>query len=162
MKKLLITAILFVFAIFLTNAKTRVIVLPFENMDGNMEFNIWSYDLQDSTYKALKAADPDEEFYRMIPIDSLEEVLAELNLDPTNPQYKSDMWKACRMLKADQIVMGNFNYQAGNFLLNGYVYDAKIRLAHPKHQVRDIFLTEEELFKSVNQVVEAVLPALKK
>ncbi|MFW6232965.1 MAG: hypothetical protein ACOC4D_02915, partial [Bacteroidota bacterium] len=112
----------------------RIAVLPFDNSDGNMDYNIWSYKLQDSLYKELSIGDPDELNYRVVPIDSVEMVLAELNLDPDNPQYASDLWKAIEILGVDRVVTGNFKVKANRFLINAYVYYVATKMPHPKFQ----------------------------
>jgi TolB-like protein len=142
------------------SAQTRIAVLPFQNMDGKMEMNIWSYKLQDSLKKALNQLDPQSEHFYIVPTDSVELILADLNLDPTNPQYPSDMWKAVDMLGAEQVVTGNFNIRAGKFLINAYVYNVKIKLPHPHHQARDIFKAEDEIYESIPMMVESLKPAL--
>jgi len=89
----------------------RVAILPFENADGRMEYNIWSYQLQDSLAKYLISKDPNEFNYRIVPIDSIEILLAELNINPYNPQYASDMWKVVEKLNCQKVISGNFNIQ---------------------------------------------------
>ncbi|MFP4370541.1 MAG: hypothetical protein ACOC2K_04975 [Bacteroidota bacterium] len=127
----------------------RIAVLPFDNSDGNMDYNIWSYKLQDSLYKELSIGDPDELNYRVVPIDSVEMVLAELNLDPENPQYASDLWKAIEILGVDRVVTGNFKVKANRFLINAYVYYVATKMPHPKFQARNIFKKEEDILSAV-------------
>ncbi|MDQ1266673.1 MAG: hypothetical protein QG635_1825 [Bacteroidota bacterium] len=142
----------------LLTAQNRVCVLPFQNKDGKIELNIWCYNLQDSVYKALKAADPEGKLFQLIPADSIEALLTEMNLDPTNPQYPSDMWKAVKMLNCQKVITGNFNIQAGKFLINAYVYNSRTKLAYPKHQARDIFKSPEEVYESIGIITESLLP----
>ncbi|MFP4529197.1 MAG: hypothetical protein ACLFQX_11645 [Candidatus Kapaibacterium sp.] len=164
MKKTLLlagaVACLFFLSVAFAFAQTRITVLPFQNMDGKMELNIWSYKLQDSLTKSLHQLDPAEEHFHIIPADSVEMVLAELNLDPTNPQYASDMWKAVRMLNAEKVVTGNFNIRARKFLINAYVYDVRLRLPAQDHQARDIFKKEADIYESIPIIVESLKPAL--
>ena len=56
--------------------------------------------------------------------------------------------------------MGNFNLQADKILLNGYIYDTKMKLADANNQIRDIFKEENTVLESVNDIVNAILPAL--
>lgn len=128
---------------------TRVAVFPFENRDGNMKYNLWSYKLQDSLSKAFVQNDPDELNYHIVPADSVEKMLAEMNLDPTNPQYLSDMWKAVEKLNVQRVVIGNFNIQANRFLINAYIYDPKTKLPNPNYQARDIFKSEDKVYESI-------------
>jgi hypothetical protein len=89
-------------------AQTRVAVLPFRNMDGLIERNVWSIKLADSLRLALANIDPSQTAFVFIPADSVEMAISELNLDPTNPQYESDVWKAVAALGAQRVVTGNF------------------------------------------------------
>jgi TolB-like protein len=155
-----LVAAMFVFSAAGLLAQTRIAVLPFQNMDGKMELNIWSYNLQDSLKSALHQLDPEAQHFYIVPSDSVELILADMNLDPTNPQYPSDMWKAVKMLGAEQVVTGNFNIRANKFLINAYVYNVKIKLPHPHHQARDIFKSEEEIYESIPMIVESLKPVL--
>lgn len=161
MKRLVFSfAFIFLFSSFLF-AQTRVACLPFQNMDGLVRLNILSYNLQDSVSSALKLIDPEEKYYRIVPKDSIEQLLAEFNLDPTSPQYPSDLWKAVRKLNVEKVVMGNFNMQAERILINAYVYNARTKLADPTFQARDIFKAEDKVLESVNTIMKRILPALK-
>ncbi len=142
-------------------AQVRIAVLPFQNMDGKIEKNIICYELQDSIFKELKLADPESKFYYVVPADSVEDVLATLNLDPSNPQYTSDLWKAVKILNIKKVISGNFNIQGNKILLNGYIYDARMKLADPKNQVRDIFKDEDKVLEAVDLIVKSILPAIK-
>jgi TolB-like protein len=139
----------------------RVAVLPFQNQDGNMDLNIWSYKLQDSVAIDLRANDQDENVFRIVPIDSIEMILAEMNLDPNNPQYPSDVWKAVEKLNVDLVISGTFNFQANRILINAYVYDPKIKLADPRFQAKDIFKKPDAVMEAVPRIVKQLLPALK-
>jgi TolB-like protein len=141
-------------------AQTRIAVLPFQNMDGLLDYNIYSYKLQDSLFKALKALDPDEKYYTLVPLEDIEIVLSEMNLDPTNPQYPTDMWKAVESLGVQKVVTGNFNVQAQRFLINAYVYDVETKLPYLSHQARDIFKKEKDILKSVRIIVKRLKPLL--
>lgn len=146
--------------VFGAQAQVRVAVLPFQNMDGKIDKNIICYDLQDSVYKILLTKDPEHKYFQLVPADSVEDALAELNLDPSNPQYISDLWKAISKLNIKKVVMGNFNLQADKILINGYIYDVRMKLADPKNQIRNIFKTEEEVLQSAEEVTNAIIPAL--
>ena len=108
MKKIILLSI-FLIASSIAFSQTRVAVLPFQNMDGQIDYNILCYDLQEALTEALIEADDTGESYYIVPADSVEIILAELNLDPSNPQYKSDMWKAVELLNIKKVVVGNFN-----------------------------------------------------
>ncbi len=158
--KFLLTAII-ISSVFILNysgsySQARIAVLPFENMDGNLELNVWCYDLRDSLSKALFALDPESEHYYIVPADSVEETIAELNLNPDNPQYKSDVIKAMKILKVKKVVSGNFIFRAENLLINGYIFDVRMRLHDPKHQARNIFKTEGKIFEAIPEIVKGI------
>ena len=142
-------------------SQTRVAVLPFQNMDGNIDYNILCYDLQESLTTALIEADDSGEDYYIVPADSVEMVLSELNLDPSNPQYKSDLWKAVQLLNIKKVVVGTFNKQSDKFLMNTYIYDVKMRMAYPNNQAKDIFKTRDQILEAIPEIVTAIQPGLK-
>jgi len=160
MKKLLLLVLVIVFSICFANAQVKIAVLPFQNMDGDQKFNIHSYTLQDSVFKALNALDPDGKYYQLVPLDEIEILLSEMNLDPTNPQYATDMWTAVEKLEVVKVVTGNFNVRAERFLINAYVYDVDTKLPNLEYQARDIFLPEESILKSVQVIIKRIEPAL--
>lgn len=138
------------------NAQTRIAFLPFENMDGNMQLNVWCYDLRDSLMNSIQALDPDNKHLDIVPTEEVEMTIAELNLDPTNPQYKSDVWKAMKMLKVKKVVTGNFIFDKGKFLINAYIIDVKMKLHDPANQARDIFKSEDKIFDAIPLIVDAL------
>lgn len=164
MKKLI--KLIFVILIFYSsshqsiNAQTRIAVLPFQNQEGKIDLNVWSFQLQDSLQKALLALDPEQAHYQLVPADSIENLLAELNLDPTNPQYPSDMWKAVASLNVEKVVSGNFYIRAGKLLINAYVYDVRTKLPDPKHQAKNIFKDLEEGMSAIEIIVVKLKPLL--
>lgn len=157
----------FILVLFLLSAalplfsQTRVAILPFQNMDGNIDYNVLCYDLQESLTNALIEADDSGKEYYIVPADSVEMVLSELNLDPSNPQFKSDLWKAVQMLNIKKVVVGTFNKQSDKFLINTYIYDVKMRMAYPNNQAKDIFKTREEILEAIPEIVAAIQPGLK-
>ena len=142
-------------------SQTRVAVLPFQNMDGNIDYNILCYDLQEALTTALIEADETGQEYYIVHADSVEIVLSELNLDPSNPQYKSDLWKAVQLLNIKKVVLGTFNKQSDKFLMNTYIYDVKMRMAYPNNQAKDIFKTREQILEAIPEIVSAIQPGLK-
>ncbi len=139
-------------------SQTRIAVMPLDNMDGKLDKNVWCYNMQDTLYKELLKADPEHKFYIVVPPDSIEDELAKLNLDPANPQYKSDVWKALANLKIKKVVLGNFNLKGEKFLMNFYIYDVKMKLADPTNQIRDLFKDEKDLYLTVPEIMNAILP----
>ncbi|MFA6571925.1 MAG: hypothetical protein WCT77_11895, partial [Bacteroidota bacterium] len=138
-------------------AQSRVAVLPFENKDGKLSLNVIAYKLQDSLTKSLIAKDPEEKYYRVVPIDSIEALLAQFNLDPTNPQYASDVWKAVKQLHIKYVLLGNFNVNSGNFLINAYIFNVHTKIAVPRYQAKDIFKTEEKVMESIPEIIESII-----
>jgi TolB-like protein len=136
------------------SAQTKCAVLPFKNAYGDMKMNIWSYRLQDSLLQALSVLDPEGKNFTFIPIDEIEDELAQLNMDPSNPQYETDMWNAVVGLGAELVVMGDFNFKNERFLINAYVVDVKTKLRNQKRQARNIFKKEKDIMKSVPIIVK--------
>ncbi len=159
-------ALLILFTTSLAFSQTRIAVMPLENMDGKMEKNIWCYQIQDSIYKVLvanlKKDDPEGKKYQVVSQEEIEDELAKLNIDPSNPQYKSDMWKALANLKVKKVILGNFNLKGDKFLLNFYIYDVKMKLANQEYQIRDLFRNESELYSIVPEVIAALYPFFQK
>jgi TolB-like protein len=160
MKKLTTLLILFFLFVSLSFAQVKIAVLPFQNMDGLLDYNVYSYKLQDSVYKALKALDPDGKYYQLVPLEEIEVLLADMNLDPTNPQYPTDMWKAAEELGAQKVVTGNFSVESERFLISAYVYDVDTKLPNLSHQARDIFKKEKDILKAVRIIIKRLKPIL--
>lgn len=157
-KSLLLSLLLI--GVFGLNAADRVAVFPFYNMDGNLDYEMWSYDLQDSLAKKLALDDPDELNYRIVPVDSVEIILAEFNLDPTNPEYESDMWKAAEALNVKRVVSGDFIKQSGKFVVNAFVYDVHLKLPHPQYQAKNLFKPEERLYSVIPIIAKRLRQAV--
>ncbi len=138
----------------------RIAVLPFQNMDGDLSLNILSYKLQDSVANLLWQHDSEQKHFVIIPSDSIDFLVSQFNLDPTNPQYPTDMWKAVKMLNADVVISGTFNRKAERILVNAYIYDVKTKLAYPEHQARDIFKPEDRVMEAVPLIAKKLLPGL--
>jgi hypothetical protein len=157
MKIIFTILILSIFSIKSLTSKDRIAVLPFSNSDGKLEYQIHCYDLQDSLFKILETIESDK--FELVPVLEVESVIAELNIDPSNPQYQSDVWKACKILKANKVVTGTFNFEAGKFLLNAYIYDVRMKLPNPKYQAKDIFKDPENILGAVNEIFDNLKPA---
>jgi len=161
MKKLLnLVILLLAIMIVSTNAQTRFAVLPFQNGEGMMDLNVWCYSLQDSIQKVLVTLDVEQKYFQVVPGDSVEELLAELNLDPTNPQYQTDMWKVVQSLNVEKVITGNFYYRADKLLINAYVYDVRTKLADPRYQAKNIFKDLEDGMSAVPIIVNKLKPLL--
>lgn len=127
----------------------RIAFLPFTNQEGELELNTWCYSLQDSLQKQFAVLDPAEKYYKIIPYDEIEAILSDMNFDPTNPQFASDMWKVVEQLKADYVITGNFVIQANRFLINTYIYDVSLKLPITTNQARDIFVPLDNVLRSI-------------
>jgi TolB-like protein len=161
-KRSTLFVLLAIVIVLVTNAQAqnRIAVLPFQNMDGKFEFNQWCYSLQDTLSKALVAADPEQLNYRIVPADSVEAALADLNLDPANPQYFTDMWKAIAKLNVKKVVCGSFIVEGKSMLIKAAVYDVKLKLPHPKYQATNIFKDLDKAFEAVDEILNVVKPGM--
>jgi hypothetical protein len=143
-------------------AQNRVAILPFRNMDGNMQFNKYCYSLQEELLKAFSEKDKDAKKISIVPPDSIEAALAGLNLDPNNPQYQSDIWKVLEKLNINQAILANFNIQAERFLINAFVYDVKTKLPNLEFQAKDIFKSEKNVSECIPVIVKRLYPFFNK
>ncbi len=153
----------FIFLLLLINSTfaQKVAVLPFINATGQMDNEEWSYNLQDSLYQVLLVASLDSNStFELISIEDVEDALAELNIDPSGPKYKSDMWLAAKNLGAKQVVTGIINYSDNRYLINAYIYSVKMKMANPKYQAKNIFKSKEKIYESVEMISKKLLPGL--
>lgn len=125
-----------------------------------MDYNEWCYKLQDSIASALKALNPDNQKYYLVPVDSVEMVLSELNLDPSNPQYQTDMWKAINKLNVKKVISGYFIINGSRFLINSFIYNVKYQLPYPNHQAKNIYCPKENPFQAVPEIVNTLEPGI--
>lgn len=161
MKRLLFSVVvLCAFCFYHLNCQMRVAVLPFQNMDGDLSLNVLSYKLQDSVANLFHEKDPEGKHFIIIPLDSIDLLVTQFNLDPVNPQYPSDIWKVVQMLNTDVVVSGSFNRRADRILINAYIYDVATKLPYPDYQARDIFKAEENVMEAVPIIVKRLLPGL--
>lgn len=151
MKKILLI-IAFLTASISVYSQTRIAFLPFQNSTGKMELNKWCYELQDSLQKYFGTLDPENQKIQIVPFDSIEIILADMNINPSNPQFASDMWKVVELLNADYVIMGNFIIQAERFLVNTYIYDISIKLPINSHQARDVFLPLDKILSGIRPI----------
>lgn len=141
-------------------AQQRIAVLPFRNMDRDIKYNTWTIEMADSLFSAISAVDPEQKQFVLVPADSIEMALAELNLNPSNPQYESDMWKAVRMLNVTKAVQGNFQLRGERVLINCYVYDIASMLADQVNQAKDLYKTPTNYLDSIHPIVKRIYPGL--
>lgn len=157
----LVIIVFFLLGISAFGQAKRIAVLPFQNMDGNYKFNYICFKLQDSVSNALAALDTKEEFYHIVPADSVELLLTELNVDPQNPQYPSDVWKAIKKLNVKYVVSGTFIPKTDFIIVNAYIYNAKTKIPSSQYQIRDIFKEESKILESVTDMKATLLEGLK-
>jgi TolB-like protein len=158
--KSLLSVVIFGIILFpiIALSQPKVVVLPFQNMDGHMDLNTICYEMQDSVFKAFEQKDQAKQYLDLIPLTDVEEVLFEMNLDPANPQYPSDMWKAVKKLGAQYVILGTFNVQANRILMNTYIYDVDLKLAYPDYQALDMFKPQENILENVPFILESLFP----
>lgn len=144
------------------SAQIRVVVLPFRNMDGEISLNVWSYELADSLRATLLATDPSQTVFMMVDQDSVEAAISDLNLDPSNVQYESDVWRAMEKLNVQRVVQGNFFRRGERVLMNAYVYDVEFKMADPEFQAKDIYKTSTTYLTAVPTMAKKLYPALLK
>jgi TolB-like protein len=151
-KYLLVLALILTFSAVSALSQTRIAILPFQNSTGKIELNKWCYELQDSLQKYFIALGMESNDLHIVPFDTIEIVLAEMNLNPSNPQFASDMWKVVENLHVQYVISGNFIIQAERFLVNTYIYDVSMKLAITSHQARDIFLPLDKILSGIRPI----------
>ncbi len=139
----------------------RVAVLPIRNMDGNLSLNTYCYKIADSLRAALTLHELNGKQFYIVPSDTVEAVLAELNLDPNNAQYESDIWKSVAILNCQYVVTGTFNVNGGRMLVNMYCYDLKTKVADPTNNAKNIFKAPERVLETIGIMRDKLVPALK-
>lgn len=156
-----LVAALFVFLTisFRAYSQERIAVLPFRNMDGLISLTPLCTKLADTVAAELIKADPQKKFIYVVPSDSVNEVLASLNLDPQNPQYDSDMWKAVAQLKINRVVSGLFNVQGDKLLVNAYVYEVATKLPDPTNQAKNLFKPKDQIMEIIPKLMKKIIPA---
>lgn len=164
--KTYILKITLLIALFLTSSvgvfsQTRIAVLPFQNMDGPLEYSNWCFEIQDSVAKMLVDMDKEQKYYRIVPIDSIEALTAEMNLDPSNPQYETDMWTAVSNLNVEFVISGYFIVDGSRVVMSAFIYSTKFKLPDQTYQAKDIRKKKEKALEAVELIVEKLLPGLK-
>lgn len=153
MKKMFITIALILTCVTVnTYSQVRVAFLPFLNSTGKIELNKWCYQLQDSLQKYFSGLEIDSKEVQIVPYDSIEIILADMNLNPSNPQFASDMWKVVENLHVNYVINGNFIIQAERFLINTYIYDVSMKLPVTSHQARDIFIPLDKVLAAIRPI----------
>lgn len=156
----IVGVVMFLVSPLLASAQKRVVVLPFRNMDGEVAYNPWRYELADSLRSALLAVDPAQKAFMMVDQDSVELAISELNLDPNNAQFESDVWRAVKNLKADLVVQGNFFLRGERVLMNAYVYNVEFQIANQEHQAKNLYKTPTTYMEAVPIMTKKLYPAL--
>lgn len=159
-RHVLIVLICAILGTLAASSQTRIAVLPFRNMDHDIKYNLWCLQFADSLRNALQAQDPAGSAYSIVPADSVELAIAALNLDPNNPQYESDMWKAVRSLGVKKAVQGNFQLRGERVLINCYIYDMDSMLADQTNQAKDLYKMPTTYLEAIRPIVKRITPGL--
>ena len=104
--------------------------------------------------------DPAHERFYIIPQDSIDIALGELNLDPTNPQYQTDMWKAIKKMSANLVITGYFIVDGSEVIINAFIFDVKFKMPLPKYQARDVRVSKKNVLEAITEISEALLPGI--
>ena len=131
-------------------------------MDGHIDYNIWQYELSDSLRMKLIEMDPESASYHIVDPDSVEMAISEYNLDPTNAQYESDVWRAVEDLKATHVIQGNFFLRGERVLMNCYLYDVEFKIADRKNQAKNIYKKPDTYMSAVPKMAKKLYPGLTK
>jgi len=142
-------------------SQNRVAVLPLRNMDGDISKNLWAEEIADSLRNFLMTMDGHGTTFVIVPKDSVEMAISELNLDPLNPQYESDVWKAIAALGVNRVIQGSFLQRHDRVLMNAYVYDTYTKMSNPNYEAKDIYKTPTTYLDAVRVIAKRLLPALK-
>ncbi|MBI2793086.1 MAG: hypothetical protein HYX66_00370 [Ignavibacteria bacterium] len=143
------------------SAQQRVVVLPFRNMDGEISLNEWSHTLADSLRKSLLAVDTSQKNFIIVDPDSVELIISEFNIDPSNAQYESDVWRAVEKLGATKVVQGNFLRRGERVLMNAYIYDVEFKMADAVNQAKDLYEKPATYLNAVRVMTKKLYPGLK-
>ena len=138
-------------------AAERVAILPFRNYNGSLDYAAPSYTLADSLHAMLQPLS-EEGKLDLVPIDSVEFALAGLNLDPSNPQYESDMWRAVEQLRADKVITGTYNVKYKKIFVNAYIYDVATKIQEQKYQAKNIYKKYDKALEAVSKVYKKTGP----
>lgn len=143
-------------------AQTRIAVLPFRNTNGAAEYNERCYQLADSIASDLSKIAEETPTFLIVPSDSVMEILSTLNLDPVNPQYESDMWRAVEQLAVDAVVTGTFNVKYNKIFINASVYNVQNKLADNTNVARSVYKPLDKMFEAIPVIISKILPAVVK
>lgn len=141
--------------------QVRVAVLPIKNLDGNMQLLTYSYAIADSLRVLLSAHPEHGKQFSVLPADTMEQALAEFNLDPSSPQFESDLWRGIAKLNCKYAITGSFEITGGRMVLNLYVYDVATKLADQTHAARNLFKAPDKIFEVLPIAVKKLVPALR-
>ncbi len=142
-------------------SQPRVAVLPIKNSDGNFALNVYCYKIADSLRAALTLSELNGKQFTVVSEDSVAAVLAELNLDPNNAQYESDLWKSIAKLNCQYAITGTFNVNGGRMLLNVYCYNVASKMADQTNAAKNIFKAPEKILDMIPIIRDRLIPALK-
>lgn len=155
------TILVLLCAVYSLVGQVRVAVLPIKNLDGNMQLLTYSYAIADSLRVLLSAHPEHGKQFSVLPADTMEQALAEFNLDPSSPQFESDLWRGIAKLNCKYAITGSFEITGGRMVLNLYVYDVATKLADQTHAARNLFKAPDKIFEVLPIAVKKLVPALR-
>jgi len=159
MKTLCFIAVLFCFLYIDAFSQTTIAVLPFRNMDGNINLDAYSSKLSDSLYKEIEKIAGDLGI-KLITNDQVEKAINSLKEGETHPNYEATMWKAAELLGTNKVVSGTFNMQNDRLLVNAYIYDSVLRLQDPQNRAVNLFKAPDSVMEVIPIIVRKLKPGL--
>ena len=159
MKLLLVISIVFVSAFLQSFSQTIIAVLPFRNMDGNINLDMYSSKLSDSLYKEIEKISS-ELGIKLIANEQVESAINSLKEGEAHPNYEATMWKAAELLGTHKVVSGTFNMQNDRLLVNAYIYDSKLRMQDPQNKAINLFKAPSAVFEVIPIIVRKLKPGL--
>lgn len=159
MKILLVLSFVFFSSFLQSFAQTTIAVLPFRNMDGNINLDMYSSKLSDSLYKEIEKIST-ELGIKLITNEQVEKAINSLKEGEAHPNYEATMWKAAELLGTNKVVSGTFNMQNDRLLVNAYIYDSKLRMQDPQNKAVNLFKAPAAVFEVIPIIVRKLKPGL--
>jgi hypothetical protein len=140
-------------------SQIKIAVLPFSNLDGNIDYNKYCYDIQDSLTKAFQVLDPEKRHIEIVSLDEVNNAMIDLNLDANTPNFDGEKWKVLEILKCDRVISGTFRIVGERFLINSYIYYSETKISDQTYQAKDIFKKEDKIMDAVPLIVKKLSKA---
>jgi len=149
----------FLFSIVAIYPQMKIAILPFSNLDGNADYNIYCYDIQDSLTKAFEEADVDKKYINIVPLDVVNDAMSDLNLDANAPNFDGKKWEVLNVLECDRVISGTFRIVGERFVINSYIYYPETRISDQTFQAKDIFKKEDKILEAIPVIVKKLSKA---